>query len=443
MKKSRIFFAALLILTLLAAPACADMFYLCDQGDSYKVSAFTAPNLVWGEYPRGLKFSKDNYNGVGIYSFECNETSWMMASAYNKTDTNQTNQYTYVYPYKVKGWGELNPDDQRIEFPGTILNPRGAVQVDNLYYVIDRGANDATNGSVTLYSIEYNTENSLPKFTKLSSMDFSSIVSPGSYAHPEAIFTAAVSGNTEVFVLLSRPGNEKNLLVRLKYENNELTLDKEVELKTSAFDGLSHKPCVMTMDSSPYLFLACGDNIEQVDLSSIDTEGSSELLYSSGSGEDDWADFGFKFTDVVFDGSNAYVIAQGKNTEDPEGKPFYVRLYTIKANDFLDTETLAEKTMPEPLQISEETYHQSAAFTDEYKGYNRILLFLGNNIYLYNKKYTEGELGGAFITAIPCKSSINQPTSQDYGDGGSGCNAGCSAAMLLFCAAPLFFRKKR
>ncbi|MDO4952441.1 MAG: Synerg-CTERM sorting domain-containing protein [Synergistaceae bacterium] len=442
MKKSRIFCAAMLMVALLAAPACADMFYLCEKDDTVKVAAFTAPNLVWGEYPQGLAFEKSKNGGVGLSYIVCNDTDWMLASAFNTTDNKQ---YVYAYPYRYKGWGELTPQDMRFELADCkMLNPRGTVQLNNLLYMIDRGDSDTDNGSITLCSIAYNEKTGLPGIKKLSSLSFEDLAETGNTVHPEAVFDATVSDKTELFVLLSVSSNtsepKNNILVRIETgEDYAMTIVQSKSLETSAFDGLSHKPCIMTIESTPCLFLACGDIVEQVSLTALD----STILYKNGSGESDWREYNFAFKDIVLDSENAYAVAQGKNDSDPDGKPFYVRLYTVKAADFLDTTTdPSEKTMKEPLNLSDSEFHPTSAFMDNYL--KRIYLFLGNNIYLYNKKYSEGALGGKFVNAVPCKPYIAQPTSADYGDGGSGgCNAGCSAAMLLFCAAPFFFRKKR
>ena len=441
MKKSRIFFSALLILTLLAAPACADMFYLCENDGITKVAAFTAPNLVWGEYPQDLAFAKSENGGVGLSSIACSDTDWMLASVFNKTDNKQ---YVYAYPYHYKGWGELIPQNMRFELADCkMLNPRGTVQLNSLLYMIDRGDSDTDNGSITLCGIDYNGETGLPYIKKLSSLSFKALAEDGNTMHPEAVFATTVSDKTELFVLLSVWSNtfepKNNILVRIETsEDYTMKAAQSKQLETKGFDGLSHKPCITTVESIPYLFLACGDIVEQVNLSGWD----SNVLYSNGSGESDWNTYNFEFKDIVLDSENAYAVAQGKNDADPDEKPFYIRLYTVKAADFLDVTTdPSEKTMKEPLSLADSEFHPTSAFADSYLG--RIYLFLGNNIYLYNKKYSEGALGGKFVNAVPCKPYIAQPTSADYGSGGSGCNAGCSAAMLLFCAAPLFFRKKR
>ncbi len=449
MKKSRILCAALLILTLLAAPAFADMFYLCEKDGKTKVAAFTSPNLVWGDYPLNLTFpAGENDGGVCLSSFECGETSWMFASAYNAADSKQ---YAYVYPYMLKGWGELNPDDQRIELQDSkMLAPRGALYAfDNRFYIIDNGSD--SNGTVTAYSIDLKEQGEgklpLPDFKKLAEITFNSenisLLEAGCTAHPEAIFQENTGDEYTIFVLLSVKKSDgtygNNILASVKYADDKLNVVQCMKLNTSAFNGLSHIPCVMVVEKTPQLFLACGDLVEMVNLSGW----NSILLYEKGSGEKDWAENKFKFTDIVLDGSNedstAYIIAQGYNEKDSD-TPYYIREYTVKVAKLIDPEA-EERTMSLGPDLKDSKYHNTSAIYDSYMG--RIYRFLGNDILLFNKKYTSAELGGAFITAAPCKPYIQQPTGKDYGsDSGGGCNAGCSAAMLFFCAVPFFFRKK-
>lgn len=449
MKKSRILCTAMLILALLAAPAFADMFYLCKKDGTAKVSAFTSPNLVWGDYPQDLTFpAGDNDGGVCLSSFDCGETSWMFASAYNSADNKQ---YAYVYPYMLKGWGELNPNDQRIELQDSkMMAPRGALYAsDNRFYVIDNGSD--SNGTVTAYSIDLKDMGDgklpLPNFKKLAEITFDSenisLLETGCTAHPEAIFSANTGDEYTIFVLLSVKKSDgtygKNILVSVKYTDDKLNVEKFMELNTSAFDGLSHKPCIMTVETMPRIFLACDNLVEMVNLSE---EWTSTLLYKNGSGEDDWAENNFRFTDIVLDGSSedstAYIIAQGYNEKDSD-TPYYIREYTVKVAKLIDPEA-EERTMSLGSDLKDSEYHNTSAIYDSYMG--RIYHFLGNDILLFNKKYTSADLGGAFITAEPCKPYIQQPTGKDYGsDSGGGCNAGCSAAMIFFCAVPFFFRK--
>lgn len=442
MKKSRIFFSALLILTLLAAPACADMFYLCERDGMTKVAAFTVPNLIWGDYPVGLEFeSGENHGGVCLSSFVCGEVNWMFTSAYDKT---ASKQYAYLYPYRYKGWGELLPESQRVELADSrIWNPRGAIQLDNFFYIIDRGENNSSTGTLTLYEIAFDETTNLPKFTKKTALTFDSValsvLEPGDVAHPEAIFTATANDEVTLFVLFSVTNGttvKNNVLASIKYENDALSVVQSMLLKTEGFDGLAHKPSVCSIKNElfdgTFIFLACENTVEMVDINAM----TSTELYTKGSGEEDWETLGLKFTDVVVGSSNAYLVAEGT----PDNQTFYVRAYAPALNDFL-AEDKEGKPLAPFASLSDNAYHQTSAFLDSYLG--NIYLFLGDYIYLYNKKYSESEIGGSFVTASPCYPYINQPTSQDYGSGGSGCNAGCSAAMLLFCAAPLFFRKKR
>jgi len=444
MKKIRILFALMLLVSSLALPARADFFYLRKDTDtSVKVAPFLYGNIAMYDYPKNLTLNSttDTPAFVGTFSLPGSESEiqYMMASNW---DNEQKCQVAYFYAYQYFGWG-MNTGTG-IPIPGSGKNPSDLISIGTLLYLTDRGAQGSA-GSLTVHNAASETE----LFEKVGSVTFTpndpdqvfywnyDDWDENDIYHADSVFTY----NNIVYVLLSVENNGKwkpNILATVTYAGGECKVTNALTLKTTAngYDTL-----VPYLDTSGYMLLTAGNVIEKVTLGDAP---STQVLVDSGI---DMAGWTGHFSHIARDNNdNTYIMCKSAETAEATTLVYKVSSATLDAMAQAETKKITGTP------IYNTSNQEGYPFLTYDLAYNSVVwIYLGepDTVYRYEGGNLQGNIGvtiggDGYIREEPILSYVmNNPSDTQIPDGGGGCNAGATAAMLAFCALPFILRKKK